>query len=88
MVFFVTRLCFDRSRLYFLLMSTKNIDRASIDGSIVGARALPVALATSFTSLLTIPSLRGPRTPFFDRYIGIDYSGARTPTSSLKGLRI
>ena len=26
--------------------------------------------------------------PFFDRYIGIDYSGARTPTSSLKGLRI
>jgi len=26
--------------------------------------------------------------PFFDRYIGIDYSGARTSTSSLKGLRI
>jgi hypothetical protein len=24
----------------------------------------------------------------FDRYIGIDYSGAQTPTSSLKGLRI
>ena len=24
----------------------------------------------------------------FDRYIGIDYSGAETPTSSLKGLRI
>src|SRR4029077_14470694 len=36
----------------------------------------------------TIPSLRGPRTPFFDRYIRIDYSEARTPTSSLKGLRI
>lgn len=27
-------------------------------------------------------------TPSFDRYIGIDYSGAKTPTSSLKGLRI
>jgi len=26
--------------------------------------------------------------PAFDRYIGIDYSGARTPTSSLKGLRV
>jgi hypothetical protein len=24
----------------------------------------------------------------FDRYVGIDYSGAKTPTSSLKGLRI
>ena len=26
--------------------------------------------------------------PAFDRYIGIDYSGASTPTSSLKGLRV
>ncbi len=26
--------------------------------------------------------------PAFERYIGIDYSGAETPTSSLKGLRI
>jgi hypothetical protein len=26
--------------------------------------------------------------PIFDRYIGIDYSGAQTPVSSLKGLRI
>lgn len=26
--------------------------------------------------------------PRFDRYVGIDYSGARTPTASLKGLRI
>lgn len=26
--------------------------------------------------------------PSFDRYIGIDYSGAKTPTSSLPGLRI
>jgi hypothetical protein len=26
--------------------------------------------------------------PIFDNYIGIDYSGAQTPTSSLKGLRI
>lgn len=28
------------------------------------------------------------RTPSFNRYIGIDYSGAQTPTSSLKGLRV
>ena len=26
--------------------------------------------------------------PRFDQYVGIDYSGAQTPTSSLKGLRI
>lgn len=26
--------------------------------------------------------------PRFDRYLGIDYSGAETPTSSLKGLRV
>ena len=26
--------------------------------------------------------------PLFDRYVGIDYSGAQTPNSSLKGLRI
>ncbi len=26
--------------------------------------------------------------PAFDHYIGIDYSGAQTPTSSLKGLRV
>ena len=26
--------------------------------------------------------------PYFDRYIGIDYSGAETPTSSLPGLRV
>ena len=26
--------------------------------------------------------------PAFDRYIGIDYSGAETPISSLKGLRV
>lgn len=26
--------------------------------------------------------------PAFDRYIGIDYSGAETPTSGLKGLRV
>jgi hypothetical protein len=52
MVFFVTRFCFDRSRLYFLLMSTKNIDRASIDRSIGGGWDSPVALAPSFASLL------------------------------------
>lgn len=28
------------------------------------------------------------RAPAFARYIGIDYSGAETPTSSLKGLRV
>jgi hypothetical protein len=26
--------------------------------------------------------------PRFERYIGIDYSGAQTPSSSLKGLRV
>ncbi len=26
--------------------------------------------------------------PTFERYVGIDYSGAQTPTSSLKGLRV
>lgn len=26
--------------------------------------------------------------PTFERYIGIDYSGAQTPSSSLKGLRV
>ncbi len=26
--------------------------------------------------------------PAFARYIGIDYSGAQTPTTSLKGLRV
>jgi hypothetical protein len=26
--------------------------------------------------------------PAFERYVGIDYSGAKTPTSSLKGLRV
>ncbi len=26
--------------------------------------------------------------PIFERYIGIDYSGAETPTSSLRGLRV
>ena len=26
--------------------------------------------------------------PGFARYIGIDYSGAQTPTASLKGLRV
>jgi hypothetical protein len=26
--------------------------------------------------------------PAFERYIGIDYSGAQTPSSSLKGLRV
>jgi hypothetical protein len=36
MAFFVTSLCFYRSRLYFLFMSTENIDRASIGGSIGG----------------------------------------------------
>jgi hypothetical protein len=29
-----------------------------------------------------------PRATIFDRYIGIDYSGAETPTENLKGLRV
>jgi len=29
-----------------------------------------------------------PVRPNFDRYIGIDYSDAQTPSSSLKGLRV
>lgn len=33
-------------------------------------------------------SANQPGRPAFDRYIGIDYSGAQTPTSSLPGLRI
>jgi hypothetical protein len=28
------------------------------------------------------------KTPIFNRYVGIDYSGAQTPDSSLKGLRV
>jgi hypothetical protein len=32
--------------------------------------------------------MSGNRRPAFERYIGIDYSGAQTPTSSLKGLRV
>jgi hypothetical protein len=32
--------------------------------------------------------MSGAKTPGFDRYIGIDYSGAKTPISSLKGLRV
>ena len=34
----------------------------------------------------TESKLNGPGP--FDRYVGIDYSGAQTPTSSLKGLRV
>lgn len=30
----------------------------------------------------------GLRFPVFDRYVGIDYSGAETPTASLRGLRV
>jgi hypothetical protein len=33
-------------------------------------------------------SRRWREMPAFDRYIGIDYSGAETPTASLKGLRV
>jgi hypothetical protein len=32
--------------------------------------------------------MSAPAGPAFERYIGIDYSGAKTPTSSLKGLRV
>ncbi len=40
----------------------------------------------------TAHAMHGPTTtarpPRFDRYIGIDYSGAQTPTSALSGLRV
>ncbi|MFI5107571.1 MAG: hypothetical protein ACHP78_01860 [Terriglobales bacterium] len=32
--------------------------------------------------------MSGVDIPAFERYIGVDYSGAQTPTSSLKGLRV
>lgn len=32
--------------------------------------------------------MSGVGVPAFDRYVGIDYSGAETPTASLKGLRV
>jgi len=32
--------------------------------------------------------MSGNGSPVFEHYIGIDYSGAQTPTSSLKGLRV
>jgi hypothetical protein len=32
--------------------------------------------------------MSGSSNPAFEHYIGIDYSGAQTPTSSLKGLRV
>jgi predicted nuclease of predicted toxin-antitoxin system len=34
------------------------------------------------------PAARSTWAPAFSRYIGIDYSGAKTPTSSLPGLRV
>ena len=44
-----------------------------------------------FQKLRTVESiLTGPNMTLqlFERYIGIDHSGAETPTSSLKGLRV
>jgi hypothetical protein len=32
--------------------------------------------------------MRDPSSAAFERYIGIDYSGAETPAVSLKGLRV
>lgn len=32
--------------------------------------------------------MSGPSGPRFERYVGVDYSGAETPTSSLPGLRV
>ncbi len=37
---------------------------------------------------MTLQLVSNTPTPAFQRYIGIDYSGAETPESSLKGLRI
>jgi hypothetical protein len=38
--------------------------------------------------MLPNPEIQPRRFPRFERYIGIDYSGAQTPSSSLKGLRV
>jgi hypothetical protein len=37
---------------------------------------------------MVIQKMPNPSKPAFSRYIGIDYSGAETPTSSLRGLRV
>ena len=37
---------------------------------------------------MVILKMPNPSGPSFARYIGIDYSGAETPNSSLKGLRV
>ena len=45
-------------------------------------------LLEDFQILLRWPRGRSRMNPAFERYIGIDYSGAQTPSSSLKGLRV
>ena len=53
----------------------------------VAAREPPRDNATEVA--LEFPrEVSNPRLPAFDRYIGVDYSGAETPTSSLKVLRV
>jgi len=42
----------------------------------------------SRTGLVLSGQVNGKGQPAFERYIGIDYSGAATPTSSLTGLRV
>jgi hypothetical protein len=44
-------------------------------------------VASSLVGYSSVPG-RSRMNPTFERYIGIDYSGAETPESSLKGLRV
>jgi hypothetical protein len=37
---------------------------------------------------LAVPRAKELKATIFDRYVGIDYSGAQTPTASLSGLRV
>jgi diadenosine tetraphosphate (Ap4A) HIT family hydrolase len=48
----------------------------------------PICHESSKPTCLPEHASRVLETGMFDRYIGIDYSGAETPTASLKGLRV
>lgn len=51
-----------------------------------GGRRLYIGKVT--TNRRKYPKLQQSRTYQFERYIGVDYSGAETPDASLKGLRV
>jgi hypothetical protein len=61
--------------------------RFLIEGS-VKAPVLELLGPTINTTQLARCNLRTVDRCFFDRYVGIDCSGAKTPTSSLPGLRV